>query len=80
MPDLYISQILLQFYRNVIVWDSAAKVRSVQSGSCIKFVNTELDSGSHSGIWLNLGLNVPEHVQHIQFAFKPGLNAEPVPK
>jgi hypothetical protein len=43
-------------------------------------VNTELNRGSGSHIWLNLGPNAPERVWKVQFMFKLGLNTEPVSK
>ena len=42
----------------------------VQSGSWAKIVNPELNTGSGPAIWLNLGLNMPEHIWEVQFMFK----------
>lgn len=43
-------------------------------------MNAELNEGLGLAILWNLGLNVPEHIQEDQFTFKPGSNAEPIPK
>ena len=51
-----------------------------QSSSSAKFANTELNAGSGPAIWLNLGLNVAECMQEVQFAFEPGSKPEPVQK